>query len=460
VELFVTKLIANPEPELPRDLNGEWQESEPAGASRQSSAVKLQLLWRERRFIVRVAALGAVLSLALAFALPMRFVSSARLMPPDNQSASGLAMLAALNSKTGGLGGLAGDLLGMKSSGALFIGILRSRTVQERLVQEFHLQDVYWFTPTLESACGELNDNTQVSEDRKSGIITVAVTDSSAQRAASLASAYIRELNRLVTQLNTSAAGRERAFIEQRLQVVREDLDRAAKAFSEFASKNTAIDIKEQGRAMVEGAATLQGQLIAAQSELEGLRQIYTDSNVRVRALHARIGELQAQLNKLGGGPPASSAPAGTEKSLYPSIRELPVLGVTYAKLFRDLKVQETVFELLTQQYELAKVQEAKEVPSVKVLDEPRVPERKSFPPRTLILFLGTSFSFAFGSAWILGKSRWDAVDNADPGKQLALEVGSAARGRWEIARQSINALRQRGSVGKASSRGDSEISS
>src|SRR3970282_870042 len=133
---------------------------------------------------------------------------------------------------------------------------------------------------------------------------------------------------------------------------------------------------------MVEAAATLAGHLVAAQTELEGLRQVYTDNNVRVRASQARIAELKRQLKKLGGdAPDAPSVSANGEESLYPSIRKLPILGVTYANLYRRTKINEVIYELLTQQYELAKVQEVKEVPTVNVLIEGRLPQENRLHP-------------------------------------------------------------------------------
>src|SRR4029077_7275965 len=115
--------------------------------------------------------------------------------------------------------------------------------------------------------------------------ISIGGPHPSPQRSSDIAQAYVEELNRTVAEVNTSAAHRERIFLEERLKTVKQDLDSAAKDFSEFASKNVAINIKEQGRTMVQAAAVLQGQLIAAQSEAEGLRQIYSDENVRVRAV-------------------------------------------------------------------------------------------------------------------------------------------------------------------------------
>ena len=409
--------------------------------------VALRLFWNERRFLLRVAACGLVIGSLVAFLLPKRYESTTRLMPPDSQSSSSLAMMAAMSLRTGGPGAFAGDLLGLKSSGALFVDILRSRTVQDRLVEQFFLKKVYG-VQLSEDARRDLSENTSISEDRKSGIITITVTDKNPQRAASLARAYVEHLNRLVAQLTTSAAHRERVFLEERLKAVKEELDAAAKEFSEFASKNTAIDIKEQGRAMVEAAAALQGQLIAAQTELEGVKQIYTENNVRVRSLRARLVELQRQLEKLGGSetsPADGSSQPGV--SPYPSIRKLPLLGVTYADLYRQTKIQEVVYETLTQQYELAKVQEVKETPSVRVLDIANLPERKSFPPRLLIIFLCTFFSLAFGAMWVLGRERWREVDSQDPRKALAIEVFAAVRTHNPLG--SGNGFRLRERAGK-----------
>jgi capsule polysaccharide export protein KpsE/RkpR len=392
--------------------------------ARESSVQRLRLLWNERRFLTHAVVAGLLFGTLFAFLLPKRFESTTQLMPPDSQSSSGMAMLAALTAKTGNsLGSFAGDLLGMKSSGALFIGILRSRTVEDRLINKFDLKKVYW-TRLEESARRKLEENTSISEDRKSGIMNITVTDGDPKRAAAMAQAYVDELDRLVAQLSTSSARREREFLETRLKAVQVDLEDAEKEFSQFSSKNSTIDIKEQGKAMVEAAATLEGQLIAAKSELEGLKQIYTDSNVRVRATRARVAELQKQLERIGGkGETASLAGNAQGDSFYPSIRKLPLLGVTYADLYRRTKVQEAVFEALTQQYELAKVQEVKETPSVKVLDAAKVPEKKSFPPRLLIMFLCTFLTLMGGTVLILGRARWAEVDPTDPGKVLAQEV-------------------------------------
>lgn len=397
-----------------------------------SAITRLRLLLAERFTLLRFAAYGLVLSTFCAFMIPFSYESRTQLMPPDNDSGAGLMSILALTARSGGLGMLAGDMLGLKTSGSLFVGILRSQTVEDRIIEQFNLKSIYGARLML-NARRTLERNTEITEDRKSGIIGIRVTDHDPQRAAAIAQAYVTELDRLVAELNTSAAHRERVFLEGRLKSVKQDLDVSAKEFSQFASKNTAIDIKEQGKAMVEAAAILQGQLIATQSELEGLRQIYADTNVRVHAARARIDELQKKLQEMGGGD--LSAPQGIEaQTLYPSIRKLPLLGVTYAELYRNNKIQETVFELLTQQCELAKVQEAKETPSVKVLDVAKVPEKKSFPPRLLIMVLGTLFSLVIGSVWLLARARWANMDPNDPGKQLVLDTYATLKADLRLA--------------------------
>ncbi len=403
-------------------------------SSRERTVANLRLLWESRGFLGRASGFAVLFSVAIALIIPNRYQSSARLMPPDNQSGSGLAAAAMAFSGgssgggalggLGGLGGLAGQLLGQKSNSDLIVGVLESRTVADTLIQKFDLKRVYW-DRRMEDARKDLANRTDTSVDRKSQIITVTVTDKDPHRAMAMAQTYVEELNRLLAEVSTSSARRERVFLESRLQGVSKDLEEAEKQFSQFASRNATLDIKEQGKAMLEAGATLQGQLIAARSELEGLRQIYADSNVRVRSMEARIAELEAELRKVGGqGEDDSSMPlSNPNDSLYPSIRKLPLLGVTYADLYRKTKVQEAVFEMLTQEYESAKVQEAKEIPTVKVLDMPNLPDKKSFPPRTLIVVLTASMGFSLAAAWVLGRARWETADPADPAKMLAQEV-------------------------------------
>jgi uncharacterized protein involved in exopolysaccharide biosynthesis len=447
------------EPGLNGDDTGGSQELA-AVAERQARV--LRLLWNRRRSLARAAAVGLLASALVALLIPTSYTATAQLMPPDSRSTSGIAMMAAMAAKAGGglsgatggsgLAGMASDLLGMPSSGALFIGVLRSETAQDRIVEQFNLKRVYGTALAID-ARKTLDARTTITEDRKSGIISINVTDRSAQRAAAIVNAYVDELNSLVASLSTSAAHRERVFLEERLKVVKVDLDNAANALGQFSSKNNTLDIQSEGRAMLEAAGTLAGQMIAAQSELEGLRQIYTDNNPRVQSLSARVAALRKQLDKLGGQPgntvngvalvPGQSAAPPSENAgdmPFPTIRNLPLLGAQYADYYRRAKIQETVFELLTEQYELAKVEEAKETPSVKVLDPGKIPERKSFPPRLLMVFFGTLLVLTSSVIWTLAAKRWEEADPNDPRKVLAQEVAATLKASVPWAAQNGDA--------------------
>ena len=156
---------------------------------------------------------------------------------------------------------------------------------------------------------------------------------------------------------SNSSAHLERVFIENRLKGVQADLEQAQLKLSDFAAKNTAVDIREQTRALVDAGARVQAQLLAEQASLQSLRQIYGDANVRVRESQARIASLRGELAKMAGtsampAEPDEGAAATNAAELYLPLRHLPRLGVSYADLYRRVRVQETLFELLTQQFE------------------------------------------------------------------------------------------------------------
>jgi uncharacterized protein involved in exopolysaccharide biosynthesis len=389
-------------------------------------AVNVRTIWSERTFLVRISALGLLIGILVAFSIPPRYTATTRLMPPDNRSGSSLAVTAASLAAARGGGGIseiAGDLLGLNNTSEVFVGILDSRTLQNHIIEKFDLRRVYNVSRIVD-ARQQLARCVAIIVDRKNQMITISVTDRSPQRAAAMAAAYAEELDHLVSDLSTSSARRERIFLEGRLAQVNQDLESAEQEFSHFASKNGAIDIKEQGRAILDVAGALQGQLISAQAELEGLRQIYSDSHVRVRAQKARIAELQSQLSNIGGKDQQSPpGPQSQAADLYPSIRKLPLLGVTYADLYRRTKVQEAIYEVLTQEYELAKVQEARETPTVKILDPSEVPEIKDFPPRKLIALSSTGFAFFCGVVVLLATKSWEERDPDDLSKAIAKEI-------------------------------------
>jgi uncharacterized protein involved in exopolysaccharide biosynthesis len=410
-------------------------------AKKAKNIARVRLLWDHRVFLARMTGAGLLFFTLLAFLLPKRYSATARLMPPDYTSSisTGLALSAVGSDSGGGAGGaplmgLASHLLGLNTSGELIVGVLRSQTLEDRVIQKFDLMNEYG-AKYLEDARRKLESQTSIQSDMKTGIITIAVENQDPRKAAAMAQEQIDALNELLAQVNTSAAHRERIFIGERLQTIKEELDAATKEFSVFASQNSAINIPDQIKAMVDAAANLQGQLIAAESQLKSMEQVYTGNNVNVRQMKALVTELRSQINKFGGKgvTPADGSKLSSDE-LYPSIRQLPLLGVRYLDLYRRSKIDEAAFELLSREYEIAKVQEAREVPSVAVLDVPKIPDKKSFPHRLPIMALGTMLSVAVGVAFVLARSGWREISHDDPGKILAEEILTTLRSRLSRA--------------------------
>ncbi len=420
--------------------NGQREEGE--GRSLTSPVRFLELMWTERRFILRSSLAGLLVFAILAFLLPKRYTATTRLMPPGYGADSQMALALPALSEQGGAGGaggvmgLASQLLGMNTSGELVIGVLQSRTVEDRVIDKLGLMEVY-SDKYREDARKHLESNTGVSIGSRTGIISIYATDKNPARAAAIAKAYVNELNQVLADVNASSAHRERVFLEERLQEVKQQSDADAKEFALFASQNAAVDIPDQAKAMVTAGAQLQSQLIVAQAELKGLQQIYTAENAQVKAAKARVDELHRQFDKFGGkdvDPVKDASLAPSE--VYPSVRQLPLLGVKYLDLFRRTKVNQAVFELLTKEYEIAKIQEVRESPTAEVLDVATVPERKSSPHRLAIMLAGALAGFVLAGAYLFGRAVWAQMDDRDPMKLFAQDVFATA-GAW-VERTSI----------------------
>jgi capsular polysaccharide transport system permease protein len=397
---------------------------------------RLWVLWRSRRFLWGVAWKTLLTSIVLAFVIPPHYKSSVRFVPGENSNSTGSSSMMGLLSKaiggsdssSMGFGLDAATLLGAKTPGAFYVEVLKSRTVQDRLVSRFDLRARYSKSTYFE-ARKKLTKFTEIEEDKKSGVITLTVTDYEPKVAAQIANAYVEELNRLAVDLNTSSAHRERQFLEERLASAKQDLARASASLSQFTSKNSMVDPQNEGRAVMDAAARLQGELIASETQLKGLQQIYSDDNIRVRTLKARMAELRSQLKKLVGANDAAAEDLSSGWSNpYPSMHTLPGLGSRYADLYREAKIQEAVYAFVTQQFELAKIQEAKELPIVRVMDAGVAPEKRSSPVRSLIVGGAVLGALILACLWVVGKHRWEQVPAGDSYRLLAADVAGEFR--------------------------------
>jgi capsule polysaccharide export protein KpsE/RkpR len=298
------------------------------------------------------------------------------------------------------------------------------------MIERFNLKQVYR-VGLQEDAYARLNAKTSFSVEPNSGMVVLSVTDRDPQRAAAMVRAYVEELEALMAQLNNSSAHRERVFLQDRLQIIKVEMETAEKEFSEFASKNGAMDVTEQGRVMIDRRVKLRGELIAEQSQLAEIRQIYSDNNPRVHVLQARIAELVNQQKQLLGTYSGKSFADGQASgSSFPTLRQLPMLGVPYESKFEKLKIKEAVYETLRRELDSVMMQEDRENPTVEVLDLPVVPERQSFPPRLLIIATGTGCAVILSGVWILGVARWREMDAQHAGRVLVREIFETVRWR------------------------------
>jgi capsule polysaccharide export protein KpsE/RkpR len=421
--------------------------------------VWLRLLRSERRSLFRTGLSGLLLSFLVALVFPSSYESQTRLMPPEQQGGSAviLAALAATRGRAGisasssdralgessdgmgtdflglkttgarrgSLGGMATDFLGPKTTGALVVDILSGQTIQDDLIQKFDLRNGY-HVRYWQDARQRLETHTSIKEDRKSGVISITVRDRDPHRAQEMAKAYVEALNGLLARVSTSSARRERIFLEERLKSAEKSLDAASQEFSNYASKKAAFDVPSQTKTMVESEAMLEGQLATAESELQELAQTYTNNNVRIHTLRARVAALRQQIENFSGNKGDTDSPQSQIVGDLPSIRKLPLVSIRWLNLYRESKIQEAMYEMLTQEDEYAKIQEAKEIQTINVLDAALVPERNSFPPRAVLVVVGALLSVLLAGVLVIAAATWKRSQS--PEKQLAAEIWGQIR--------------------------------
>ncbi len=416
-------LIATVGTEFMHQTNGDESAAlEEDGEALSVSVIRfVQSLWARRWLVFSVVAVGILFSLLFAFLQPKVYISTTTLMPPDNTSSySGIMSMLSSSSSAS----LTSSALGLGTPGELFVGILKSRNVEDMLITRFGLMH-YYKARYMQDARRSLAADTGISQDAKSGVVTISVKAHNPQLAADLAQGYVAELNRVVTEDSTSSARRERIFLEERLKDIKQDLDESSLALSQFSAKNKTIDITSQAKSMVDAGIRLQAELIEGRSQLAAQRQTYSEDNPRVKAAEARNAELERQIAAMGG----TSRSNGENGSPYPSASQLPGLGLTYYDLQRKVQVNEVLWETLTKQYEVAKVEEAKQIPTVRVLDVANVPERKAAPVRGLIMVIGAMLSFLVACLAVFSLNYWQEMDSTTEPKKLITEIaGNFAR--------------------------------
>lgn len=348
-----------------------------------------RVLMKRKGLLIFIIGTAAIASVIISLRLPNIYASTTTLLPPQD-NAAGSALLA--SGLPVGLGGIASGFLGTTSPSDLWVGILKSRTIRDAIVTRFHLKEVFE-AETDQAAGGQLAGMLRVKKS-KEGIVSITVEDRDPVRAAELANAFVSELDGFNKNIVMTSGGRMRAFVEKRLDEAKEALAKSEETLKAFQEEKGAVKLDEQSTAIIGAIGNIKGQLMAKEIELQTLLSFATPQNPQVEILRTEVGELKRGLRELEEGKEGGKRTSG---SIFIPTARFPDLGLHYARLVREAKVQQTLFELLTQQYEMARIKEAKDTPTVQVLDVAKVPEKKTKPKRTLIVLLSTFTAGFFG---------------------------------------------------------------
>jgi uncharacterized protein involved in exopolysaccharide biosynthesis len=348
----------------------------------------LIILSRRKHIVLRTTLAAAVLAAMVSLLLPNRYTATTNVLPPQQSPSLAASMIGQLGA-LGPMAAMAQKDLGLKNPNDLYVGMLRSRTVEEALIRRFDLLRVYRDKKMSDGRL-HLENATNITLG-KEGFVTISVEDKDRSRAPQIANAYVEQLRKLTQDLAVTEAGQRRLFFERQLELAKNNLADAEQALKETEQKTGLIQLDGQAKAIIEAVVKLRALMAAKEVELHAMRLFSTEQNPDVMLGEQELSGLRVQLallEKQSGGPGNVQVPVGN----------VPEAGLQYVRKLRDVKYAETIFEILAKQYEAARLDEAKTAAIIQVLDPAIEPDRKSSPPRTLIIVIVTLLGF-FGSA-------------------------------------------------------------
>jgi len=395
--------------------------SDPSQAETEVSLLDILVLLLERkRFIVRFVLGAAVLATVVALVLPVQYEAKIVLLPPAQNSSMSSALLGQLGNLAS-LASLAGGSLGIKNPADMYVSFLSSRTVEDAMIQRFGLMKEY-HEKRMSDTRKDFERRTTAVAGTKDGLIRISVEDRDPKRAAELANGYVEEFRRLSATLAITEAARRRLFFEQQVQQAKDKLTEAEEAMTKTEQSTGVLQIDSQARSLIESAAILRAEVVAKQVQIEGMRSFATDNNPTVVLAKQELAALQSQLEHVAG----SHNDTGSDINL--SKGRVTQSGMEYIRRFRDLRYQETVFELLAKEFEIAKLDEAREGSIIQVVDAAVPPDKKSSPHRLLIVMASTVLAFFVAAFWVWMRKRLDAAFELPENRQRL----RAIRGLWK----------------------------
>ncbi len=385
------------------------------------SLLDLMIVLAERkRTILWVTATFSILAVVVSLLLPTRYTATVTLLPPQESTSMGAALASQLGN-LGGVAALAGGGLGLKNPNDRYVAMLQSRTVEDAMVRHFGLMQEY-DKKYLSDARKDFEGHATVDGSSKDGMIHISVEDGNPQRAAELANGYIDQFRDLSQHLAITEASQRRLFFQQELEQAKNNLANAEEALEQTELKTGVIQPDSQERALIESAASLRAQITAREVQIQGMETYATGENSQLIQAQQELAGLRAQLAKLGG----SEATTGDE-FIVPKGR-VPEVGMEYVRKLRDVKYYETIFDILARQYEVAKLDEAKEGALIQVVDPAIAPDRRSFPKRGLIIMGTIIAGLLFGVLIVLLQASWAHImSDSDAAAKIA-------QIRWSLA--------------------------
>jgi uncharacterized protein involved in exopolysaccharide biosynthesis len=385
-----------------------------SATSEEISVLDLVLvLVRSRKLILKIAVYTVVIAVIVSFLLPIRYTATTSVLPPQQASSTGSALLA----QFGGLSSvasLAGGSLGLKNPNDLQIAMLKSRTVEDAMVDRFHLMELFE-VKYRSDARKKFENVVDIDSGPKDGLIRISVTDRSPQRAAEMANGYVEEFKRLSATLAVTEASQRRLFFEQQLTQAKDNLAHAEEDLKKTGQRTGLVQLDSQTRATIELLANLRGQIAAKEVEISGMRSFATGENPDLQMAEQQLAGLRSQEARMG------AASEGATSSLIPK-GNMQEAGIEYIRKLRDVKYFETILDLLARQYEVAKVDEARQGATVQIVDRAIVPDRRSSPKRTLIVLGAAAFGIFLGVFWAFAREGMTRLSN-NPTERERLEL-------------------------------------
>ena len=350
----------------------------------------LLIITQCKKLVGIATAICTAAALLLAFTLPQEYTATVTILPPQGNSSMSSMLASQLEGMGSAVSGMAGSMLGMKNVNDMYVSMLKSRSVEDAVIQRYRLQSEYRKT-YLADVRKALEKHTKIDGSTKDGLIRLNFWDRNPARAAEVANGYIDQFRDLSQHLAITEASQRRIVFQAQLDKTKTDLENADEALKKTQLSTGMVQVDGQARAMIDSAARLRAQIVAKEVQIEAMRSYAGDENPALTQAQTELEGLRAQFNRLVGSKEDSTGDVFLPKGAVPEA------GLEYVRRLRDVKYYEAIFNVLARQLELAKLDEAREGAFVQVVDPAVPPEEKSFPKRGLFAIAGVAVGFTFG---------------------------------------------------------------